>query len=163
LTFQGNMTPQLTFPNSNTPQLAFMPIIGQNPSKPNPQTVLTVQARPQDKRGEVCIYRPCQQKLCRFVHEPGQRKCVFRPCNSTRCTNAHEPGQHMPDENLMALKGVFAKLNRCKRGHDGECTDQICSRIHGKDNMKGPQCENLGRGMCEAFFSTEGCSKSHRK
>jgi hypothetical protein len=152
-------TPQLTFHN-NTPQLTLVSNQQQQPHNNSSHAVLAVQNR---VRGP-CRSRPCLYPPCKFVHEPGQHKCAYRPCNSTRCTDSHEPGQHMPNENAMLMKGKFARMNRCKRAHDGDCTNQHCDRAHGKDNSNGPQCESMRSGdMCEAFFSSQGCLKSHRK
>ena len=57
----------------------------------------------------------------------------------------------------------FTSAGRCMQFHDDEaCTFRTCSRAHGKGGS-GMRCQHAGSGMCEAFYTQQGCPKSHRR
>ena len=108
--------------------------------------------------------------------DESQLACGYNPCRFTRCPRTHLEGQQQlqqqgeqarPQAPTSQVDGrermrKFGDANRCKFDHDGKnCTNPACRRLHGKCAQTYQQCETIPNGICEPFFSQQGCTKNH--
>ena len=94
---------------------------------------------------------------------PQQGECRYRTCSDPGCARVHRPGQYRPDQARMERGKLFTQAQRCVSFHDKEqCNFPRCARAHGKSSGQGGRCPYVFTGMCDAFFSPQGCQKTHR-
>ena len=93
----------------------------------------------------------------------GQR-CCFKPCYAPRCERTHEPGQYTPNPEKWKLYSALRRRDYCPQSHEsGICRMPSCNYKHGTYNEDGARCDVVEQNaICENFFSSRGCRKSHK-
>ena len=121
---------------------------------------------PQGGRQMKCGFFPCKLAWCTREHEPGQREAVSQSTGRTGSTDSNPlvrvTNFSTPTGETDARLREFRDKGRCKFDHDYKgCSVQPCRYAHGRCAQSNEKCPQTGIGMCEAFFTPEGCPKDH--
>ena len=146
--------PQFQFapPAFAPPIPSFQPQVTQQQPFSAPQSAQPPQAEP-----------PVRQPYAsRSSTSQNGALCRYQPCTKPECRYPHAQNQHKPDNQAFARTTEFSKQNYCRWDHDsGGCRG--CGRQHGKCNQSAEKCAHIDNGICHAYFTREGCNKSHRR